>query len=65
MKTEQTTKFGCISAPMIDFPHEELIDEDDCHFYLVNKLLPDGLISPCCGCESRIRHNAANRLYGK
>lgn len=38
---------------MIDFPIDELMDEDVCHLYLLNKLHPEGLKCPHCGCEGR------------
>ncbi len=34
---------------MIDFPIDELMDEDVCHLYLLNRLHPDGLKCPHCG----------------
>jgi transposase-like protein len=38
---------------MIDFPIDELMDEDVCHRYLMNKLHPDGLSCPHCGVVDR------------
>ena len=38
---------------MIDFPIDELMDEDVCRCYLLNRLHPDGLKCPHCGCEDR------------
>ena len=38
---------------MIDFPIDELMDEDVCHLYLLNRLHPDGLKCPHCGGEGR------------
>ena len=38
---------------MIDFPIDELMDEDVCHPYLLNRLHPDGLKCPRCGGEGR------------
>lgn len=38
---------------MIDFPIDELMDEDVCHQYLMNKLHPAGLMCPYCGADER------------
>lgn len=38
---------------MIDFPIDELMDEDVCHLYLMNKLHPEGLKCPYCAGEGR------------
>ena len=44
---------GAKVHPMIDFPIDELLDEDVCHSYLLKRLHPDGLKCPHCGCASR------------
>ncbi len=38
---------------MIDFPIDELMDEDVCHRYLLDRLHPGGLKCPHCGGEGR------------
>ena len=38
---------------MVGFPIDELMDEDVCHLYLLNRLHPDGLKCPHCGGEGR------------
>jgi transposase-like protein len=47
-------KFGSKkSYQMIDFPIDELMDEDTCHSYLLRQLHPDGLKCPHCCSEDR------------